>query len=69
MPKKPGLVPIITYQEQLIHTAKRFGVDLADAFARAGVPTSTYYRSITGPMSLTLQTAQKVHRAIEQLSS
>lgn len=67
MPKKPELQPIVSYSDQLIAAAERVGVDLPDAFARAGIPTSTYYRSIKGPMSLTLQTATKVHRAIEQL--
>lgn len=69
MSRKSELPPLKSYSEQVIEAAESAGVDLANAFLRAGIPSSTYYRSIKGPRSLTLQTATKVHRAIRQLSA
>lgn len=57
-----------TYPEQLNELAESAGVDLKDAFERAGIPTSTYYRSMQGPRHMMFETADKVARAIAQLS-
>jgi len=58
-----------TYPEQLTELAESLGVDLKDAFETAGVPTSTFYRSMQGPRHMHFETAQKVARAIAQLSN
>lgn len=60
---------IRTYPEQLSEIAESKGIDLKDAFQRAGIPTSTYYRSLKGPRNMTFETASKVARAIEQLAA
>jgi len=60
---------IRTYPEQLQELAANLGVELKDAFARAGIPTSTYYRSMQGPRHMMFETADKVARAITQLSA
>lgn len=57
-----------TYPEQLIDLAETKGVELKEAFSRAGVPSSTYYRSLKGSRHMTFETAAKVADAISQLS-
>lgn len=63
------LPPLTTYSSQLIEMANEHDLDLRDAFNKAGVPLSTYYRSITGSRSITLSVAVKVRRALEQLTT
>jgi predicted transcriptional regulator len=58
-----------TYPEQLTELATTASVDLKDAFEKAGIPSSTYYRSMQGPRHMTFETADKVARAIVQLSA
>lgn len=58
---------IKTYPEQLQSLAESAGVELKDAFHRAGVPSSTYYRSVKGKRAMTYETAAKVADAITQL--
>lgn len=60
---------IRTYPEQLNDLASAAGVELKDAFERAGIPSSTYYRSMQGPRHMQFETADKVARAISQLAS
>lgn len=60
---------IITYAEQLRMLASEEKVDLLDAFRHAGVPTSTYYRSIEGTMQLRQSTAEAIAAAIRDLSA
>ena len=62
------LPPLTTYTAQLIDLATIAGVDLRDAFLRARVPLTTYYRSVTGDRSLSLPVARKVRDAIERLA-
>lgn len=62
---KGGLV-IKTYPEQLQSLAETAGIELKDAFHRAGVPSSTYYRSVKGTRAMTYETAVKVADAITQ---
>lgn len=57
-----------TYPEQLQALAQDAGIELKDAFHRAGVPTSTYYRSVKGKRAMTYETAMKVADAISQLA-
>lgn len=58
---------IKTYPEQLSELAKSAGIDLKDAFAKAGIPTSTYYRSVKGKRHMTCETAARVASAIAEL--
>jgi predicted transcriptional regulator len=60
---------ILTYSEQLKMLASEEKVDLLDAVKHAGIPTSTYYRSIEGPLSLRRQTAEAIANAIKDLSA
>jgi predicted transcriptional regulator len=60
---------IITYAEQLRMLAAEERVDLLDAVRHAGVPTSTYYRSIEGTMQLRQSTAELIAQAIRDLSA
>lgn len=60
---------IRTYPEQLSELAQQAGVELKDAFDKAGIPSSTYYRSMQGPRHMQFETADKVARAISQLAS
>lgn len=59
---------LMTYPDQLKLLAESGGIELKDAFEKAGIPSSTYYRSLKGPRNMTFETAQKVARAIEQLA-
>lgn len=58
---------IKTYPEQLNELAESAGIDLKDAFAKAGIPTSTYYRSVKGKRHMTCETAARVASAIAEL--
>lgn len=58
---------IVSYQDQLAAIAKDKGIELKRAFDWARIPSSTYYRSMTGDRAMTLDVAQKVCRAIHEL--
>lgn len=60
---------ILTYAEQLRMLASEEKVDLLDAVKHAGVPTSTYYRSIRGELQLRQSTAETIARAIKELGT
>lgn len=62
-------VLILTYAEQLKMLASEEKVDLLDACRHAGVPTSTYYRSIEGDKHLRQSTAEAIANAIRDLSA
>jgi predicted transcriptional regulator len=59
---------IVSYAEQLIEIAEDAGVSLIEATRRAGVPTSTFYRSIVGTRSLRYDVAAKIADAIESIA-
>lgn len=63
------MAEIKTYPEQLQEMATVSNIELKDAFVRAAVPDSTYYRSIKGARHLQLDTAEKIARAITQLAA
>jgi predicted transcriptional regulator len=50
-----------------VERAKECNIPLLKAFKSAGVPTSTYYRTINGATELRHETARKVMKAIEKL--
>ncbi len=56
-----------TYLDSLIINSKARGVPLTKAFEFAGIPYSTYYRSLRGT-ELRYSTAMKVDKAIRQLA-
>ena len=56
-----------TYLDSLIINSKARGVPLPKAFEFAGIPYSTYYRSLRGT-ELRYSTAMKVDKAIRQLA-
>jgi predicted transcriptional regulator len=60
---------ILTYAEQLKMLANEERVDLLDAVRHARMPTSTYYRSIEGPLQLRQSTAETIAHAIKELSA
>lgn len=60
---------ILTYAEQLRMLATEERVDLLDAVRHAGVPTSTFYRSINGDRQLRQDTAEAIAHAIKELSA
>ena len=62
-------VLILTYAEQLRMLATEEQVELLDAVRHAGVPTSTYYRSLEGQMQLRQSTAERIASAIKDLGS
>ena len=55
-----------SYYDMLIKKAAEANVPLAKAFIKAGVPTSTYYRTLNGS-ELRYNTAKKVWRMLELL--
>lgn len=68
MQRTSRFVHMITpYPEQLTALANVAGVDLKKAFRKAGVPSSTYYRSVKGKRAMTYETAVKVANAIDKL--
>ena len=52
------------YFSQLQVLATELNVPLLDAFARAEVPTSTYYRSVNGTTEMRYDTACRIYKAI-----
>jgi len=52
------------YFSQLQLLASDLGVPLLDAFSRAEVPSSTYYRSINGTTEMRYDTACRIYKAI-----
>lgn len=60
---------IKTYPEQLTELAESQGIELKDAFEKAGIPSSTYYRSVRGRRHMMFETADRVARAIAQLAT
>lgn len=56
-----------TYLDQLNEQAAPTGVKVLQFFKLAGVPTSTYYRAVSGK-DLRLTTAKKVEDAITSYS-
>tara|TARA_B110000285_G_C14858123_1_gene483221 strand:+ start:290 stop:511 length:222 start_codon:yes stop_codon:yes gene_type:complete len=55
-----------SYYDLLCKKAKEANVPLVKAFIKAGVPTSTYYRTVNGS-ELRYETAKKVWRLLELL--
>lgn len=53
-----------SYLNYLKQTANDLDVDLLFAFKKAGVPTSTYYRTINNKTDLRYNTARKVLESI-----
>ena len=53
-----------SYMNQLIEQAQSMDIDLLTAFKQAGVPTSTFYRTINGTTELRYDTALKVYKAM-----
>ena len=60
---------ILTYAEQLRMLANEERVDLLDAVRHAGVPPSTYYRSIEGRRQMRQATAETIAHAIKELGT
>lgn len=56
-----------SYMQTLEEAVETHGVPLLRAFKSAGIPTSTYYRTINGNTELRYETARKVMKAIEKL--
>jgi len=52
------------YFSQLQALATELNIPLLDAFARAKVPTSTYYRSANGTNEMRYDTACRIYKAI-----
>jgi len=52
------------YFSQLQLLASDLNVPLLDAFNRAEVPTSTYYRSVNGTTEMRYDTACRIYKAI-----
>jgi len=53
-----------SYMDQLIKQSQSTDTDLMTAFKRAGVPTSTFYRTINGTTELRYDTAYKIYKAM-----
>lgn len=53
-----------SYMNQLIEQAQSMDIDLLTAFKQAGVPTSTFYRTINGTTELRYDTATKIYKAM-----
>ena len=56
-----------SYLELLYEKSNEFDVSLLTAFKYAGIPTSTYYRSVNGQTELRHETAKKVMKQLEKL--
>ena len=56
-----------SYMQILEEKVKALDVPLLKAFKFAGIPTSTYYRTVNGKTELRFDTARKVMKAIEKL--
>jgi len=59
---------LITYQQQIIDTAAKCGVDLRSAFIKAGLPTSTFQR-MQGGAELRASTAKAVLLSIADMAT
>jgi predicted transcriptional regulator len=57
------------YLDTIQDRAKERDVHLALAFRHAGIPSSTYYRTINGTTELRYETALRVIDAIDELHS
>lgn len=53
-----------SYMNQLKERAQSMDIDLLTAFKQAGVPTSTFYRTINGTTELRYDTATKIYKAM-----
>jgi len=60
---------IQSYSTQLLRYANERNVSLKRAFEKAGVPDSTFYRSVVGKRSLRLSIAERVVNAIDELAA
>ena len=60
---------ILPYSKQLSMLAAEHKVDLYDAVKAAGLPNTTFYRSIKGKTQLRLDKAQQIADAIVSLSA
>lgn len=58
---------MLSYEDQLRMLAAEEKVDMLDAVKAAGIPTSTYYRSIEGRRALHFETAEQIARAIKMM--
>jgi len=56
-----------SYLQILELNAEKHDVTLLSAFKKAGIPTSTYYRTINGATEIRYETALRVVHAIEEL--
>lgn len=56
-----------SYLELLEELSAETGIELLKAFKNAGIPTSTYYRTINGVTELRYETARKAMRELEKL--
>ena len=56
-----------SYMQTIEEAVAAYNVPLLQAFKSAGIPTSTYYRTIHGKTELRFETARKVMKAIETL--
>ena len=50
---------------QLLERAQSMDIDLLTAFKQAGVPTSTFYRTVNGTTELRYDTAYKIYKAMD----
>ncbi len=60
---------ILSYSRQLKMLAAEHKVPLLDAVKQAGLPRSTYYRSIEGDTQIRLDKAKQIADAIVSLSA
>lgn len=56
-----------SYLQLLEEKSAESGIPLLQAFKSAGVPTSTFYRTINGQTELRHETAKKAMKALEKL--
>ncbi len=56
-----------SYLQLLEEKSAESGIPLLQAFKSAGVPTSTFYRTINGKTELRHETAKKAMKALEKL--
>ena len=56
-----------SYLELLEELSAETGIELLKAFKNAGIPTSTFYRTINGVTELRYETARKAMRELEKL--
>jgi predicted transcriptional regulator len=56
-----------SYLQLLEEKSAEYNIPLLQAFKSAGVPTSTFYRTINGQTELRHETARKAMKALEKL--